>query len=79
MAELVDAQVSGTCEGFFMKVQVLSGAPSFLIPANAGFFIAKIENYGNGRDIKLIIMFNLKKIYYGANRYCKSKSRNVLV
>lgn len=27
MAELVDAQVSGTCEGFLVKVQVFSRAP----------------------------------------------------
>ena len=40
---------------------ILSGAPSFLIPAFCEVFcIAKIENYGNGKGIKLISMFNFK-------------------
>ena len=41
---MVDAQVSGTCEGFFMKVQVLSGAPIKKNPrTNASFFYAQFS------------------------------------
>ena len=44
---------------------ILSGAPIKNPRKMRGFFIAKIENCGNGKGTKLISMFNLKFYNYG--------------
>ena len=67
MAELVDAQVSGTCGSFPVKVQVLFRAPIKKILAKCEvFFIVKIEKSDNNRNTNLISMSIYLKFYnYG--------------